>query len=491
MFDKAKVTVLLAAAGAGKTTQLIQCVEKDLETYRPEELAFVSYTRKGAYEGKDRIVRKFQLDPESLDYFRTLHSLTFNELGASDLRVFNSKAAQRFNEIFGFKLSHMASVEVFTTHDKMLSYYDTIRSGKVDPYEDTGIAGFTLHEYERFTRAYEAFKKKFGYVDYTDCLELFVKRNKPVPVKVAYIDEAQDLTKLQWKVCMVAFRNAEKIYIAGDDYQSIYTYAGAVPKYLVQASSMYSTIKLEQSYRLPVKVYELARAVTDMIAVKVDKDYKPFKLENGLVERVVDRNYLAKKIYLRRDESWLVLFRNNYHIGFFEKDLLAMCVPFHTTNGFCIGERRLLLLKKYYNFRKKGFGNEVTKKTFAMKYNIASFDDEIIDCDLIDGDYKYVVQAYIDKYGVEALFEMAKAPPKILLSTIHKVKGAESKNVALFLDCTQRVYQGLKRDFDSELRTLYVAITRAKDSLYLVRSQSAYGLDEIVDTLVEYSEVCD
>ena len=489
MFNTEDVTVLLAAAGAGKTTYLLDCVEKDLQTYRPQELSFVSYTRKGAYEGKDRIVRRFNIDPDQLDYFRTLHSLTFRELGRDENKVFTQKHVKKFNEIFGMKIGNPIGNEAKSRHDKMLSYYDSVRAGKVDIYEDTGIPNFSKAEYDRFINAYEGYKREFGIIDYTDSLELFVKRGKSIPVKVAYIDEAQDLTSLQWKVCLTAFQDAEKIYIAGDDYQSIYTYAGAKPQVLVQLSEKYRTVKLETSYRLPKKVYKIARAVTEMIGMKVEKDYVPFKDEDGVVERINSYSQIANKVAIRQEESWLMLFRNNYHISFFEKELQSHAILYHNSRGFCIGRGRMQLLNKYYNFRKLGFGDEKTKALFAKEYGITDFDNDIVESELIKGEDKYVIQHYIDKYGIHELKEAAKREPNIMVSTIHKVKGAEAKNVAVFLDCTMKVAKNLTRNFDSELRVLYVAMTRAKDNLYLVRSRANYGLDSLVDVLMEYAEL--
>ena len=51
MFENKEVQILLANAGTGKTRRLIEEVSKELETRRPEELAFVTFTRKGAEEG--------------------------------------------------------------------------------------------------------------------------------------------------------------------------------------------------------------------------------------------------------------------------------------------------------------------------------------------------------------------------------------------------------------------------------------------------------
>ena len=44
---------------------------------------------------------------------------------------------------------------------------------------------------------------------------------------VVIVDEAQDLTKLQWDMCQKIWKNAKRVYISGDDDQAIFRWAGA------------------------------------------------------------------------------------------------------------------------------------------------------------------------------------------------------------------------------------------------------------------------
>jgi superfamily I DNA/RNA helicase len=57
VFNTEDVVVYLAAAGAGKTSALIDEMEKLLETYRPDEIAFVTFTRKGVNVGLERVLK--------------------------------------------------------------------------------------------------------------------------------------------------------------------------------------------------------------------------------------------------------------------------------------------------------------------------------------------------------------------------------------------------------------------------------------------------
>jgi len=54
----------------------------------------------------------------------------------------------------------------------------------------------------------------------------------------------------------------------------------------------------------------------------------------------------------------------------------------------------------------------------------------------------------------------------LVLSTIHSAKGAEAKDIYL-LPWSKMALQRLENRDPRELRTLYVALTRAKENLYI------------------------
>ena len=65
------------------------------------------------------------------------------------------------------------------------------------------------------------FKKEKGLKDFNDLLIDFIKKDTTPSFKVLFIDEAQDLSLLQWEMVRKLWSNAEKTYIAGDDDQAI------------------------------------------------------------------------------------------------------------------------------------------------------------------------------------------------------------------------------------------------------------------------------
>ena len=79
--------------GTGKTTTLLNLVDKELEKGTPPaEIAFLAFTRKAAGEARERAAARFGLDPkQDLPYFRTLHSLAFRLTGLSTDQLMQSE----------------------------------------------------------------------------------------------------------------------------------------------------------------------------------------------------------------------------------------------------------------------------------------------------------------------------------------------------------------------------------------------------------------
>ena len=71
------------------------------------------------------------------------------------------------------------------------------------------------------------FKEKHKLFDYTDMILEFIKKNNAPKLDVVIVDEAQDLSLIQWQMVEQLIRKADRAYIAGDDDQAIYNWAGA------------------------------------------------------------------------------------------------------------------------------------------------------------------------------------------------------------------------------------------------------------------------
>lgn len=279
-------------------------------------------------------------------------------------------------------------------------------------------------------------------------------------------------------------------------HNCLYTYNGAAPELLVEMASHYETVKHETSYRLPRKVYEFARGITDVIQEKVEKDYKPATDREGFVRELGDRNVLARVI---RDDlrangpkpgRWYLLFRTNCFIADMAKTLEQFIVPYHTVKGFCIPKRELARIERYYNFRKEGFGSAESRARFAEEYKIKDFNESFTESELIPGRERYYFQDLVDAYGIKALKAMCDMDePWLLLSTVHRVKGGEADYTAMFMDCTRVVSENMTLSADDELRVLYVGCTRCREGLYIIPAQGKYSMSRLLDIVREVNDV--
>lgn len=203
------------------TRRLIEEVSKELETRRPEELAFVTFTRKGAEEGLRRVCSKLMYEPEDLPYFRTLHSLTFHAMNLKANQMFGRLDQRKFNKEYGYNVNRceVDTGKVLATKDSQyLDFYDMERSGALTS-KQLVEADIEQGYYRQIVKNYEEYKAREQKVDFFDCLIKYVQEGDSLPVKVAMIDECQDITALQWRVIEKAFARAERIIIAGDDKQ--------------------------------------------------------------------------------------------------------------------------------------------------------------------------------------------------------------------------------------------------------------------------------
>ncbi len=498
MFEGKDVRVILANAGTGKTRRLIEEVSKELETRRPEELAFVTFTRKGAEEGLHRVCSKLILTPDDLPYFRTLHSLTFHALGLKATQMFGRLDQRKFNKEYGYEVNRceVDTGKVSPTRDsEYLNFYDLERSGALTS-KQLAEANIELGYYRQLVRKYEEYKASEHLVDFFDCLIKYVQEGDSLPCKVVFIDEAQDISALQWKVIEKAFIKAEKIVICGDDKQSIYTYSGARPDFLIDLSKQYPVEHLSVSYRIPYSVYKLSVAITNFIGDKTEQKAEP-RMENGegSITQLSDlerlKHFIREEDYAenKSETTWYILSRNNCFLDAPKRILEENLIPYWTAEGFFMGGQIMKRLKDYEGYKLEGYGNPKKKEDFQRKFGIEDFRVPFTDTCLFTEGRKWVYASYIEKYGLKKLEEMCKWNPQILVSTIHHVKGGEARNVAVMLDTTRRTVGNIFNDIDEELRILYVGVTRTKQNLFLIDSKNGLGYDKLLQVIKEENKL--
>lgn len=492
--------------GTGKTTRLLTIVEEFLaQGVQPEDIAFTTFTKAGAEEAKNRACDRFKLSPSRLPWFRTLHSIAYQSIPRTSGVMGNSdwcSIASLIGVPFTLKFTEGDGIPSSATKgDAMLMLYnmervthenETVIWNKRDHWT-AAFPNLFLAEYQHFKKVINEYKQHSGKIDYTDMLVGFLDQGTPTPdVSHVIVDEAQDLSRLQWQVVAKLWSRADKVIVAGDDDQAIHEWNGADPHTFINLQCEQNAV-LHQSYRVPSRIHQLATRISSRITTRIDKPYQPRSHAGEIVwTSSLDR------VPLKEPSSWLLLARNQYHLAFLEAACLRAGVPFISPRS----DKRLIAAKQAalsWIRLTRGDGT-ITHPDAIQMYSFMSQRDRVArgaKTKLTEAKESVLTWNYLTaKYGLVATPQIGwetaldmipgihlaylraalnpdNATAKIEISTIHGAKGREADNVVLMLDMTQRTVESFHRNPDAEHRVWYVGVTRSKSRLFLINSESA------------------
>ena len=338
----------------------------------------------------------------------------------------------------------------------------------------------------------EAYKKRFNLYDFTDMLDIFVAEGERFcpNFELTFLDEAQDLSPLQWDIAHLLDEKSKRMYAAGDDDQAIYRWAGADVDHFINLPGGAET--LSQSYRVPRDVHAIAEKVVRRIARRFPKRYEP-KEERGHVERITTISALDMS-----EGSWLILAQAGYLLQPVASELKSLGLLFDYRGNRSISERISEAVNGWEQLRK---GREITGKTARIIYSFMSIGDRIErgfkklpgleDTDFVDFGKLIAHHGLLatpdmiwsqamdrlpesDRAYITALLrrgEKFNKTPRITLSTIHGAKGGEADNVVLFTDISAAAAREMDQNPDDMHRVFYVGVTRTKHSLFIVESE--------------------
>ena len=278
--DKVAVTYL-GPPGTGKTqnnSNLVRnCIEDGIS---PDKIANVSFTKRAAIASQDRVCRDWGLEDNALPYFQTLHSMAFKAGGYrrddivtwEDLKAIGDHIGTTFSRPNKSSETDIERFGMITEGDKYLNLYNYSRSICKD-YEEVfrlnGDYDLQWPVLNRFVKTYERYKRTNQKIDFTDMIEEFIAMDECPHIDALFVDEAQDLSTLQWKMVSVLRRSPSFQVFSGDDAQAIMSFAGAD----VGAFQRCTDDKkiLTQSYRIPRAVHDIAKSVSDRISGRLPK----------------------------------------------------------------------------------------------------------------------------------------------------------------------------------------------------------------------------
>lgn len=490
--------LIFGPPGTGKTTKLLNLIDELLKNgISPKDIGFISFTKKSVNEAKERASKKFNINPRDFVYFRTIHSTAFYQLSMKKAEVMGRFHYIELGKDLGYTMTgiHRQDQMLYEmSKGDQLVFTESLARLMCKSYADMWSEAnpdFDYFELEHFAESLKKFKKSKLLYDFTDMLEEFYSSGIRPKLKALFVDEAQDLCKLQWNIVEEMSNNSDITYIAGDDDQAIFKWSGADTDYFQNLAKQHKIEVLTQSYRLPIKVLKFSEKIIKKVETRVEKKFNPTQ-ETGQVEYISN----IEDIDMSK-ETWLILVRNSYIIKNIVEFIRQMGFPYETVS-YSIKEDDGIKAAVSWEQLRKGFGesptnvmnmlNYVGKKFFGNQKFLIKNKTDVIDMKYLILN-KILIQGTQDKIWHEVLTsipvddreyfisvrrrgESLTSTPRIKISTIHGAKGGEAENVVLFTDMSNRTYKGMMENEDDELRVFYVGATRSKKNLFVVQPQT-------------------
>lgn len=504
-----KVFKYAGPPGTGKSTELLNVLDRLLASQIPSEnIVFTTFTKAGANEARERAIKRFHLSKNRLPYFKTLHALCYAQIERKVDVMKGSdwcEIARKIGVYFSIKTANEGIPRGATKGDNLLTLWSLSRVLIKDLKEvwlhrdnyAQNTESITFQELEHFVNTVSAYKKEKEKMDYTDMLEVFLMESDSPGASHIIVDEAQDLSPLQWAVVRKLCVGCKELHIAGDDDQAIHEWNGASPKHFINHGSAEFKV-LPQSYRIPAKVHELAHKISSRIKTRIEKTYRPKDVE-GAVLRVPNIDSKEVTDILSSNESWFMLVRNHT----LSQKFIELC----RHNGLLFtaegsGEA-FEMIPAILAWGKLKTGAELTKEETEALYSWMGIRDRVAYGAKTaigrSAETKFNYTDLVKNYGMLAPITMTwdqaltkiepkdkayikavektgalTSAPRIEIATIHAVKGREADNVLILPDISYQTHKGFQENEDAEHRVWYVGITRAKKRVIIPNPTTQY-----------------
>ena len=479
--------------GTGKTYRLMQYIKKEVEEYKTpqDKILYISFSKAAEREARKRIAYpKIRVS--------TLHALGAQELGLDvKKQLLQGKEWKKFKN--ANPICQGLSFETFVddtglpryknVHMQLIEYSRAKKINLIQAATELNITA-DLNYTQIIQDQVEQYKKDTKMIEFHDMINDFIRKDLCPPVEAVFLDEAQDLSPLQWDVFFYIEGRSRRSYIAGDDDQAIYNFQGASSEIFINLEGTFDAqIK---SQRVPRKVFEYAKKILPNITERLEKEWKPKDEEGEVFENV----YLQDIDF--STGNWMIIARTNkmlqpiaeeiYNQGYRFEAKHNEILPPEPLNAYRIWQRlnQGAYIDKY---DAKDLYSCLSYKLGHVEYGFSSgksLDNiDSVDIDTLRMEHGLRVTGSWEQFNISQHIKdymnvllnsgddlMSK--PRIKISTIHRVKGEEADNVVLFLDLNRVIYKASQFNADPEHRTFFVGVTRAKHNLFLMQPTSEY-----------------
>lgn len=396
--SKEKNLLVVAPPGSGKTTVLINRVKYLLEReiVNSSNIIIITFTRAAALNMKDRF-QKLMPDTKT-PFFGTFHGLCYKILGnfIRDIKIIESNETYRIiHNVLVKKLDEVGEEKV----KEVMNNISLLKCGgeNIEEFKPSLAKEVFIECYN----SYESYKTSKGLLDFDDlqiqCKRLFLN-NKSVldgyrrMFKHILVDEFQDCDKLQIELLSMLNSN-NNIFAVGDEDQSIYSFRGSRPEFMVSFDKIFEKGKkkyLKYNYRSCIQIVEVSKELIKNNKMRNDKSFEGWRKDEGTLRLSFPMNEgaqvedICSKIeeYFKSGIGYkenAILYRTNIEARSIIDGFIRRKIPFK-------------LLDKEYNFFKHFICEDIIAylKLAINPYNKKAF------VRVINKPFRYIAKSSID-----------------------------------------------------------------------------------------------
>ena len=303
--------LILAGAGSGKTTVLVNRVEHIISSRlaTPWQVLAITFTNKAAGELCERLVNA--IGDEANDIWAyTFHSCC-------------SRILRRFGERIGYTnhftiydtddsrrvmkqcQKQLGIEDKLINHKSILAEISRAKDSLISPdeYKQTSQNDFRKSKIAECYEMYQKELKKSDAMDFDDIIFNTVKlleENEDVrdlyqtQFKYVMVDEYQDTNHAQYVLTSLLADKYKNICVVGDDDQSIYRFRGATIENILSFENHYKgakVIRLEENYRSTQNILDGANAV---ISHNKNRKGKTLFTRSGSGDKIVYKTVMSE-----------------------------------------------------------------------------------------------------------------------------------------------------------------------------------------------------
>lgn len=311
--------LILAGAGSGKTTVLVNRVEHIISSHlaTPWQVLAITFTNKAAGELRERLVSAIGEEANDI-WAYTFHSCC-------------SRILRRFGEKIGYTnhftiydtddsrrvmkqcQKQLGIEDKLINHKSILAEISRAKDSLISPeeYKQTAQNDFRKSKIAECYELYQAQLKKSDAMDFDDIIFNTVKlleENEDVrnlyqtQFKYVMVDEYQDTNHAQYVLTSLLADKYKNICVVGDDDQSIYRFRGATIENILSFENHYKgakVIRLEENYRSTQNILDGANAV---ISHNKNRKGKTLFTRSGSGDKIVYKTVMSES-----DESQYII----------------------------------------------------------------------------------------------------------------------------------------------------------------------------------------